>query len=41
MDSEEVDMKEEDKVACSLLSGHSNDVSDDRGSCEVERVQEV
>ena len=42
MDSEEVHIKEED-VSCSQLSSHSYDVGHDmfRGSCEVERVQEV
>ena len=46
MDSEGVKIKEEeweDDVLCSLLSRHSNDVGHDmfRGSCVVERVQEV
>jgi len=42
MDSEGVNIKEEEDVSCSQLSTHSYDVGHDmfRSSCEVERVQE-
>jgi len=43
MDSEEVNVKEEQDVSHSMLSGHSYEMGHDmsRGSCEVGRVQEI